>query len=101
LLNIASAHALRWLQLPSLPPIETDSTYEAYHLGMSPIPPERSDSDSSDRLVAADILLRQEPDEEEDEEEDQGDRKEDDNDEEEDDAGWSERSLISWVKDEA
>ena len=62
---------------------------------MSPIPPDGSDSDSSDRLVAPDVLLRQEPDQEEDEEEDEGGRREDDDDEEEDDAGWSERSLIS------
>jgi hypothetical protein len=71
-------------------------------LGVSPIHPERSDSDSSDRLVAADaLLLRQEPDEEEGEEEDEGGHKKDDDDEDEDDAGWSQRSLISWVKDEA
>ncbi len=68
---------------------------------MSTIHPECPNSDSSDRLVAADVLLRQEPDEEEDEEEDQGDHKEDDDDEDEDDAGWSERSLINSVKDGA
>ena len=43
--------------------------------------PKCPDSDGLDRLVAADIRLRQEPDEEEDdEEEDEGDGKEDDND---------------------
>jgi len=47
-------------------------------------------SDPSDRLVAADVLLRQEPDEEEDEEEDEGDGKEDDEDADEDDDGYSE-----------
>ena len=40
---------------------------------MSRIHPECPDSDPSDRLVAADVLLRQEPDEEEDEEEDEDD----------------------------
>ncbi len=62
---------------------------EAYHLDMSRIHPECPDSDSSDRSVAADVLLRQEPDEEEDEEEDEGDGKEDDEDEATDD-GYSE-----------
>jgi hypothetical protein len=42
--------------------------------------PKCPDSDGRDRLVAADLLLRQEPDEEEDEEEDEGDGKEDDKD---------------------
>ena len=63
---------------------------EAYHL--SRIHPEFPGSDSSDRSVAADLLLRQEPDEEkEDEEEDEGDGNEDDEDDEyEDDDGYSE-----------
>jgi hypothetical protein len=52
---------------------------------MSRIHPECPDSDPSDRLVAADVLLRQEPDEEEDEEEDEGDGKEDDNDDDDED----------------
>ena len=45
----------------------------------------------SDRLVAADVVLRQEPDDEEDEEEDEGDGdgKEDEDDDQEDD-GYSE-----------
>ena len=52
------------------------------------IHPECPGSDSSDRSVAADLLLRQEPDEEE---EDEGDGKEDDEDDEyEDDDGYSE-----------
>lgn len=52
---------------------------------MRRIHPECPGSDSSDRSVAADVLLREEPDEEEDEEEDEGDRKEDDEDEDKDD----------------
>jgi hypothetical protein len=56
---------------------------------MSSIHPECLDSDSSDRSVAADVLLRQEPDEEEDEDEDEGNRREDDEDEETDE-GYSE-----------
>jgi hypothetical protein len=56
---------------------------------MSRIHRECSDSESSDRSVAAYVVLRQEPDEEEDEEEDEGDRKEDDEDEDTDD-GYSE-----------
>ncbi len=65
--------------------------YEAYHLGVSRIHPECTDSDPSDRSVAADVLLRQEPAEEEDEEEDEGDGdgKEDDEDDCNDD-GYSE-----------
>jgi hypothetical protein len=52
--------------------------------------PGYSDSESSDRSLPADILLREEPeDEEEDEEEDGDDRKEDDNDDDTDD-GYSE-----------
>jgi hypothetical protein len=62
---------------------------EAYHLGMSRIRPEKPGPESTDRSVAADVLLRQESDEEEDEEEDEGDRKEDDKDKDTDD-GYSE-----------
>ena len=58
-------------------------------LGMSRIHPACPDSDPSDRLVTADVVLRREPDEEEDEEEDEGDGKEDDDDAGEDD-GYSE-----------
>ena len=57
-------------------------------LDMSRIHLECPDSDSSDRSVAADVLLRQEPDEEE--EEDEGDDKENDDDDDEDDDGYSE-----------
>ena len=57
---------------------------------MSRIHPECPDSDPSERLVAADVLLRQEPDEEEDEEEGEGDGKEDDDDDDQDDDGYSE-----------
>jgi hypothetical protein len=64
--------------------------HEAYHLGMSRIHPECPDSDPSDPVIAADVLLRQEPDEEEDEEEDEGDGKEDDDDDDETDDGYSE-----------
>ncbi|MGA8618987.1 MAG: hypothetical protein WB660_10790 [Candidatus Sulfotelmatobacter sp.] len=57
---------------------------------MSNIHPVCPDSDASDRLVDANVvLMRQEPDEEEDEEEDEGDGKEDDDDTDEDD-GYSE-----------
>jgi len=60
--------------------------YQEYHRNMSRNHPKRPDSDDPDRLVAADVLLRQEPDEEEDEEEeDEGDGKEDDNDDDGDD----------------
>jgi hypothetical protein len=55
---------------------------------MSGIHPECPDSESSDRSVAADVLLRPEPDEEEDE--DEGNGKEDDNDTDEDDDCYSE-----------
>ena len=57
---------------------------------MSRIYAECLDSDTSDRSVAADVLLRQETDEEEDEEEDEGDGKEDDDDDDEGDDGYSE-----------
>jgi hypothetical protein len=57
---------------------------------MSRIHPECPDPDSSDRSVAADVLLRHEPAEEEDEEEDEGDGKEDDDDDDKDDDGYSE-----------
>ncbi len=57
---------------------------------MSRIYPECSDSDPSDRSVAADVLLRKEPDSEEDEEEDEGDGKEDDDDDGKNDDGYSE-----------
>ena len=53
--------------------------YEVYHWGMSGIRPECFDSETSDRSVAANVLVREEPDEEEDEEED--DKKENDEDE--------------------
>ena len=59
-------------------------------MDMSRIYAECLDSDTSDRSVAADVLLRQEPDEEEDEEEDEGDGKEDDDDDDEGDDGYSE-----------
>jgi len=55
---------------------------------MSRIHPEGPDSDTSDRSVAADVLLRQEPDE--DEEEDERDGREDDDDDDKDDDGYSE-----------
>jgi hypothetical protein len=56
---------------------------------MSRMNPECPDSDTLNRSVAADVLLRQEPDEEEDEEEDEGNGKDDDGDPENDD-GYSE-----------
>lgn len=59
-------------------------------MDMSRIHPECPDSDPFDRLVAADVLLRQEPDEEEDEEDDEGDGKEDDDDDDKDGDGYSE-----------
>jgi hypothetical protein len=52
---------------------------------MNRIHPERLDSDTSDRSLAADVLFREEPDDEEDEE----DEKDEDN-EEDDDEGYSE-----------
>ena len=61
--------------------------YEAYHLGMSRIRPEYLDPETSDRSLAADVLVREEPDEDEDDEEGDGEEKEG---EEEDDEGYSE-----------
>src|SRR6266550_2143256 len=58
--------------------------YEAYHLGMRRIRPEHLNPETSDRWVAADVLVREEPDEEDDEEGD-GEEKEG---EEEDDEGY-------------
>jgi hypothetical protein len=49
---------------------------------------ERPDSDSTDRLVSPDVLLRQEPDEEDDEEDD--DRKKEDADDDDEGDGYSE-----------
>jgi hypothetical protein len=54
--------------------------HEAYYLEMSRTNPECPPAGSPDRLVAAEILLRQEPDEEEEEDEGDGKRKEDDDD---------------------
>ncbi len=54
---------------------------------MSRICPEYLDPETSDRSVAADVLVREEPDEEEDDEEEDGKEKEG---EEEDDEGYSE-----------
>jgi len=54
---------------------------------MSRIYPEYLDAETSDRSVAADVLVREEPDEEEDDEEGDGEEKEG---EEEDDEGYSE-----------
>jgi hypothetical protein len=54
---------------------------------MSRIHPECADSESPNRSVHAEVLLRQEPDEEDDDEE--GDNKEDEDDGDEDD-GYSE-----------
>jgi hypothetical protein len=61
---------------------------------MSRIRPEYPDADTSDRSVAADVLVREEPDKEEDDEEgdedeDEGEGKEDDDDDDKDD-GYSE-----------
>jgi hypothetical protein len=55
---------------------------------MSRMNPECPDSDTLDRSVAADVLLRQEPDEEEDE--DEGNGKDDDDGDPENDDGYSE-----------
>ena len=54
---------------------------------MSRIRPEYLDPETSDRRVAADVLVREEPDEEDDEE---GDGEEKEGEEEEDDEGYSE-----------
>jgi hypothetical protein len=58
-------------------------------LNMSRIQPECRDSDSFDRLEAADVRVRQEPDEEEDEEEEEEDDGEEDEDGDKDN-GYSE-----------
>jgi len=59
-------------------------------LGMSRIRPECLDSRASDRLVAADVLVREEPDEEEeDEEDDERESDEEDENENEEDEGYS------------
>jgi hypothetical protein len=52
---------------------------------MSRIAPEYLDTDCSDRLVAANVFLRQESDEEEEEDEEEDNRKDDDEDGGEDD----------------
>jgi len=59
---------------------------------MSRTHPECPDSDVSDRLVAADFLLRQEPedDEEDDQDEDNGREEDDEDDDEGTDDGYSE-----------
>jgi hypothetical protein len=57
---------------------------------MDRIRPEFLDPDPSDRLVAADVLLREEPEEEEDEDEDEGADKDDAGDDDEEDEGYSE-----------
>src|SRR5216110_2427940 len=57
-------------------------------LGMRRTFPEYLDPETSDRWVAADVLVREEPDEEDDDEEGDGEEKEG---EEEDDEGYSER----------
>jgi len=64
--------------------------HEAYDVDMLRIHPECPDSEPSDRLVAADVLLRTEPDEEEEEEEEDegGDHANDDDDDTDD--GYSE-----------
>ena len=53
---------------------------------MSRIRPEHLNPETSDRWVAADVLVREEPDEEDDDEEGDGEEKEG---EEEDDEGYS------------
>jgi hypothetical protein len=53
---------------------------EAYHFDMRRTNPECPAAGSRDRLVTAEILLRQEPDEEEEEDEGDGKEKEDDDD---------------------
>jgi hypothetical protein len=65
-------------------------------LGVSRIHPKRPDSDPSDLLVAAELLLRQVPEEEEDEEEDDR-KKENDDDFDTTDDGYSERPSASPV----
>ena len=57
-------------------------------MGMRRTRPEYLDPKTSDRWVAADVLVREEPDEEEDDEEEDGEEKE--GEEEEDDEGYSE-----------
>ena len=59
-----------------------------YDVSMSGMFRERPDSDSTDRLLSADVLLRQEPDEEDDEEDD--DRKKEDADDDDEGDGYSE-----------
>src|SRR5437667_9014673 len=49
--------------------------YEAYHWAMSRIRPEYLDAETSDRWVAADVLVREEPDEEDDDEEGDGEER--------------------------
>ncbi len=59
---------------------------EAYHFDMRRLHPECSDSESSDRSLLADILLREEPEDEEEEDEEEHDGGED----EDGDEGYSE-----------
>ena len=64
---------------------------EAYHWKMSRIDPECSDAaDTSDRSVAADVLLRQEPDDEEDEDEEEEEEEDDGEEDDDTDEGYSE-----------
>jgi hypothetical protein len=65
--------------------------YEAYHLDMRRHPV-WSDSESSDRSLPADMVLREEPEDEEEEDEEEDERKEDDDDDDDDegDDGYSE-----------
>jgi hypothetical protein len=57
---------------------------------MSRIRAEYVDPETSDRPVAAHVLVREEPDEEEDEEDEQDEGKDDNDDDDEDDDGYSE-----------
>jgi hypothetical protein len=66
------------------------TSLEAYHLDLRRLHPECSDSESSDRSLPADILLREEPEAEE-EEDDRKEKEEDDEEDDDDgDEGYSE-----------
>jgi hypothetical protein len=63
---------------------------KAYHLDMRRLHPECSDSESSDRSLPADILLREEPENEEEEEEEDDDEHHGGEEDDDGDEGYSE-----------
>jgi hypothetical protein len=67
---------------------------------MTPVHPDRPDSDSSDHSVAGDVLPRQEPDEDEDEEEDDRKKEDEDDNDDDDETGDGYEVLVSAARAE-